>query len=154
MKHATAWATSLCLVAAPLLAKDKADMTDTHSEIIAAVQAMTTAFQDKDFDRVLDSYESEATVVFDPSAPVSDRNELKQAFARFAAVDPQFFYGGHQVFVGGDIAMHIAPWTMTGTLPDGQTMTDNGLSIAIFRKQPDGGWKMVIDNPYGADLLK
>ena len=57
-------------------------------------------------------------------------------------------------FLGGDLAMHIAPWTMKGATPDGSIIEDNGLSIAIFRRQSDGGWKMVIDNPFGADLLE
>lgn len=75
-------------------------------------------------------------------------------FAGMAAANPEFVYAGHDVIVSGDIAMHIAPWEMTATTPDGQEIAQSGLSVAVLRKQADGGWKMVIDNPHGGQLLK
>ena len=67
---------------------------------------------------------------------------------------PVFEYAGHEVFVSGDLAIHIAPWKMTGELPDGQEIGDTGLSIAVLRRQANGEWRIVIDNPYGAHLLE
>ena len=88
-------------------------------------------------------------VVFEPGAPASGKETLRAAFTQFAAANPAFTFGGHQVVMAGDIAVHIAPWDMTGTLPDGQVISDSGLSVAVMRRQSDGSWKMVIDNPYG-----
>jgi len=91
----------------------------------------------------------------EPEAPVSDAAQLEQMFAGMAAMGPEFTYpAGHEVIVSGDIAVHIAPWTMTAQSPDGQTVEQSGLSVAVLRKQPDGGWKMVIDNPHGGRLLE
>lgn len=70
------------------------------------------------------------------------------------ALNPTFEYSGHEVYVADDIAIHIAPWTMTGQTPDGETIADNGLSVAVLRCQANGKWLMVIDNPYGARLLE
>lgn len=56
-------------------------------------------------------------------------------------------------FAAGDTAVHFAPWSMQGTDPAGNPVAGNGLSVAILKRQPDGGWKMVIDNPYGDRLL-
>jgi ketosteroid isomerase-like protein len=42
---------------------------------------------------------------------------------------------------------------MTGKSPDGQEIKQSGLSVAVLRRQADGGWKMVIDNPHGGRLL-
>ena len=60
---------------------------------------------------------------------------------------------GHEVIVNGDIAIHIAPWSMTGRTPDGQDLAQSGLSVAVMRRQADGSWRMVIDNPHGGRLL-
>jgi len=38
---------------------------------------------------------------------------------------------------------------MVGTLPDGSKIEQNGLSVATLRKQPDGSWLMIQDNPHG-----
>ena len=53
----------------------------------------------------------------------------------------------------GDIAVHIAPWTMSGTAPDGTPIVDSGLSVATLRRQVDDSWKIMLDNPFGARLI-
>ncbi len=70
-----------------------------------------------------------------------------------AAANPKFEFGQNEVIVTGDIAVHSMPWSMTGTAPDGTKVEQGGLSIAVLRRQPDGNWLMVIDNPHGQRLL-
>jgi ketosteroid isomerase-like protein len=43
---------------------------------------------------------------------------------------------------------------MDATLPDGTKIQNGGLSVIVLRKQPDGNWLMVIDNPFGGQSLK
>lgn len=40
-----------------------------------------------------------------------------------------------------DLAYEFGPYSLTATLPDGSSMTDQGSHIDIFRKQPDGTWR-------------
>jgi ketosteroid isomerase-like protein len=68
-------------------------------------------------------------------------------------MNPIFTYSGHEVYISGDIATHIAPWTMVGEMPDGSKIEQSGLSIAVLRKQADGNWLMIQDNPNGAFLM-
>ena len=129
-------------------------MTKDQHNVPAAIHHMTSSFQAGDIAQVMASYEEPATVVFEPDAPVSDASALEQMFTGMSAVNPVFDYAaGHEVIVNGDIALHIAPWTMSGQSPDGQAISQSGLSVAVLRKQTDGGWKMVIDNPHGGRLL-
>jgi hypothetical protein len=43
---------------------------------------------------------------------------------------------------------------MTGTAPDGSAIEQGGLSVALLRRQPDGRWLMVVDDPFGDELLR
>jgi uncharacterized protein (TIGR02246 family) len=117
------------------------------------VESMTSAFMEGDIDRVMDAYEPGAVVVGDPGAPIRGDAPLRAMFSAFAAVRPVFVYGGHEMIVAGDIALHIAPWTMTGKAPDGAPVEGRGLSVAVMRRGADGQWRMIIDNPHGARLL-
>lgn len=128
-------------------------MTEDEKNVLSAVINMTNAFHAGDIEGVMNSYEDGATVVFEPEKPVSDVNVLTQMFEGAFTMKPQFDYSGHEVFVSGDIAVHFAPWTMSATAPDGEAVTQTGLSVAILRKQSDGSWKMVIDNPHGQNLM-
>ncbi len=153
MKHAFAWLTALALAIPQISTAESQTMSQDQEDVLNAIQTMTSNFQGNDIAGVMASYETEATVVFEPGSPVSDAEQLEQMFAGMATVKPVFEYAGHEVIVNGDIAMHIAPWSMTGITLDGQELEQSGLSIAVLRRQPDGSWKMVIDNPHGGRLL-
>lgn len=155
MKHTFVWLMALALTMPQLSNAEGQIMTQDQENALATIAAMTTAFQTNDIAGVMASYENEATVVFEPDAPISDAAQLEQMFSGMASVNPVFEYSnGHEVIVNGDIAMHIAPWSMTGQTPDGQAIAQSGLSVAILRRQRDGSWKMVIDNPHGGRLLE
>jgi ketosteroid isomerase-like protein len=156
MKHAFAWPMALALTTAFLTTNLHAEgnkMTRDQTDVQNAIEAMTSAFQRGEIDQVMSQYEVEATVVFEPAAPMSDRDAITEMFTGMAAINPTFTYSGHEVIVNGDIAIHTAPWVMEGKMPDGQVIKQSGLSVAVLRKQADGKWLMVIDNPHGSRLL-
>ena len=125
----------------------------TNADVIAAVEGMTDAFHRADLDGVLAAYADGAVVAFEPGKPVSDEAALRAGFRMFFGFNPRFTYGGHEVLVAGDLALHFAPWTMNGTGPDGRPLRQSGLSVALLRRGSDGAWRLVIDNPHGDRLL-
>jgi len=56
-----------------------------------------------------------------------------------------------KVFQTGGIALTHSDWTLTGTAPDGSTVNMGGKSADVMRRQPDGTWLLIIDNPFGSD---
>jgi ketosteroid isomerase-like protein len=59
----------------------------------------------------------------------------------------------HKVVAGGDIALSMDTWTLTGTGPDGQPVSMEGTAVEVLRQQSDGRWLYVIDNPWGTGIL-
>ncbi len=133
---------------------EKQAFDPTQLEVLQAVQKMTDAFHQKDIKGVMNSYEPDALVVFDPQNPIQDAGLLKEKFIQSFGISPRFEYSGHEVFVNGNIGIHLAPWTMTATAPDGTAIQQTGLSIAVLRRQEDGKWLMVFDDPHGQFLLE
>jgi uncharacterized protein (TIGR02246 family) len=124
-----------------------------QQKVYNVIVAMTDAFVKKDIDGVLATYENSAIVMFEPQKPVTGKDNLRMAFTQFVTMNPTFTYSGHEVYISGDIATHIAPWKMVAQLPDGTKMEQSGLSIAVLRKQADGNWLMIQDNPNGQFLM-
>lgn len=147
-------AAALCVsVATPTLSAEGKDMTQDQQDVLNAITSMTDAFHSSDIENVMASYEAQATVAFEPGTPVSDDALLRAGFEGFFGLNPKFVYSGHEVIVSGDTALHIAPWDMTGTAPDGAAIGMSGLSVAVLHRQSNGDWKMVIDNPFGSHLM-
>jgi uncharacterized protein (TIGR02246 family) len=126
----------------------------TQTRVLSAIETMVEAFHRGDIDGILRAYEPAAVVVGEPGAPAQGEGPLREMFAGFVAAQARFTFDGHEVLVAGDVALHLAPWKMSGVAPDGSQISGAGLSIAVLRRQGDGSWLMVIDNPYGDHLLQ
>lgn len=135
-------------------AGDIQKMNQTQQDVYSTIKNMTDAFHKGDIKRVMNSYEKQATVVFEPNNPATDMGHIRHMFEGAFQVNPTFTYSGHDVIVTGNIALHIAPWHMKGKTPDGAEIAQSGLSVAVLRKQTDGTWRMVIDNPHGQILMQ
>lgn len=129
--------------------KMETNFNQQQKEVYSTIEKMVTAFESKDIDGVLSTYEKNAIVMFEPGKPITGHEALRQAFTQFVNFNPKYTFFSHEVYISGDIATHIAPWKMVGTLPDGNKIEQNGLSVAILRKQTDGSWLMIQDNPHG-----
>lgn len=123
------------------------------AEILSTIAAMTNAFHNGDIDGIMRTYEPGAVVVGEPGVPISGTPALRAMFADFIAAQAHFTFLDHEVIQAEDIAVHLTPWRMTGVAPDGAALAASGLSVAVLRRQPDGRWLMIIDNPYGDALL-
>ncbi len=123
-------------------------MTD-EARVLSTINTMTAAFAAGDIDTVMTTYAPEAVVVGEPGQPATGETALRAMFAAFVNSGVAFTYGDHEVVVAGDTALHLMKWSAPG--PDGEEMT--ALSVAVLRRQPDGGWKMVIDHPFGDGVM-
>jgi ketosteroid isomerase-like protein len=126
---------------------------DQKAKILSTIDAMTDAFHQGHIDGIMRTYEPGAVVVGEPGAPISGTPALRAMFAGFIAAKAHFTFLGHEVIQAADLALHLTPWRMTGVAPDGTALAASGLSVAVLRRQQDGNWLMVIDNPYGDALL-
>ncbi len=140
-------------VAAFAACSDQDPATARPEDVLATIGKMTQSLAKGDLEGVMSTYEEPAVVMFEPGVPVADRAAIRTAFQELIAISPQMEFGEHEVFIAGDIALHLTPWNMRGTAPDGSVVESGGLSVAVLRRQADGGWLMVIDNPHGGRTL-
>ena len=51
------------------------------------------------------------------------------------------------------LALLVTRWTLEGTTPAGENASVERTASMALRKQEGEGWKVCIDNPYGAEVL-
>ena len=56
-----------------------------------------------------------------------------------------------KVLFAGDTALVANRWSLEGTGIDGEPLRMGGTSADVVRRQPDGSWRIAIDDPWGAD---
>lgn len=103
-----------------------------------------------DLDALLALYETNPTVA-EPDGGVAAG--LPAATAHLEALLERRPHFDHVVttkqFQADDIALLCSDWTASGTAPDGTPMQMAGRGTEVARRQLDGTWRMVIDNPWG-----
>src|SRR6266702_4244236 len=77
----------------------------------------------------------------------------RQALTGFIALKPTLTMEARELVQTGDLALYLSRWNLCGTGPDGKEVRMNGSSTDVLRRQSDGRWLIVIDNPWGIALL-
>lgn len=84
-----------------------------------------------------------------PDALLHGHAAVRRALERFVALAPNMTGDIQKVIEAGDTALVINRWQLDGTAPDGNPVRLAGLSADVMRRQPDGSWRVLIDDPWG-----
>jgi ketosteroid isomerase-like protein len=105
-------------------------------------------FADRDLDGLMSLYEDDA-VFPTPRSTATGLDQIRQTLQAYLDSGATLVFGEPLVFPAGDLALIHTAWTMH--LPDGSS--SEGATAEVVRRQADGTWKYVIDNPDGTALL-
>jgi uncharacterized protein (TIGR02246 family) len=117
------------------------------------VAQLVTAMNKCDLEMALGLFEPGATFVVKPGIVVHGTSGIRQALAGFMALKPTLAIDAQQIVEAGDVAQYCARWTIRGTDPAGNAMHLNGRSSSILRRQLNGTWLFLLDNPWGTDIV-
>jgi ketosteroid isomerase-like protein len=123
------------------------------SQPIDTVNRLVRAVNQRDPDAAVALYEPEAVLVVQPGRLARGPIQLREALAGFAALTPTLESEAQHVIEAGDLALYLGRWTLRGTDPVGQPVIMGGESTDILRRQPDGQWRIAVDNPWGFRVL-
>jgi len=105
-------------------------------------------------DGLVNLYEPDAVFVGRQGNPISGRDEIRELYRGLLAITSDFrIHPSIATVYAGDIALDIGDWAYAGKAPDGSEVSDGGRSYVVVRRQSDGTWKIVIDNPYSYGAL-
>ena len=109
------------------------------------------AFSAHDLEAVMALYEPEATLLPQPGQVATGTEAIREALSHFLTLKLRFDSEFKQAFQTGDIALLFSDWTLAATDPDGNAVELAGRTTDVARRQADGSWLFVIDDPYGTE---
>jgi uncharacterized protein (TIGR02246 family) len=107
------------------------------------------ALAKSDLDTLVEIYEPDAVLVPEAGKVIEGIDGIRSHLEEMLAMTPRLQSETTVTVRSGDIAMLRAKWTMLVPAPEGEIEL-TGESTEVVRRQPDGTWKCVIDNPYSA----
>jgi uncharacterized protein (TIGR02246 family) len=123
-----------------------AQLKDVHPEF-------EKAFSSGDLDALVAMYEPGAMLASQPGAVASGRDAIRAAYQSFLVNRPKIRVETLGILESAEgIALLHGRWVMTATLPDGSELRNEGRNSEVLRRQADGGWLFLIDNPFTPPL--
>jgi uncharacterized protein (TIGR02246 family) len=104
------------------------------------------AFNGQKLEALVALYEPDAVLVV-AGAPVQGTEAIREAYRGFLATRPTIDVTTLAVNRTGDLAMLHGKWVLRETNPKGDVIQREGRNTETVRRQPDGRWLFVIDNP-------
>ena len=120
-------------------------MSNAPSTLHAAFEA---AFNSGDADAVTALYEPGAVLMSRPGL-LSGLDAIRESYRGILAVKPEIHVETLGMLETGEgIALLHGRWTKKGIGEDGAEIRSEGRSTEVVRRQADGRWLFLIDNPF------
>jgi uncharacterized protein (TIGR02246 family) len=100
-------------------------------------------------DTLMPLYEPEAAFATQPGSLAHGFPGVREALAGFIAMKGKLDLKVTRVLEASDLALVTTVWSFAGTGPDGEPVKLAAKSADVLRRQADGSWRFVIDNPWG-----
>ena len=100
---------------------------------------------------IVDGINTEAAFASQPGSLAHGPAGVRESLAGFVAMKGTLDLKVTRVLQAGGLAFVAGEWSFTGTGPDGKPVALTGHNGDVLRRQADGSWRFVIDNPWGTD---
>lgn len=99
-----------------------------------------------DLDGIVSLYEEGAAMPNNEGTTVTGLAAIRENMSAFVAMEAKLTFEPATVHQAGDIALVHAKWSAKGNGPDGP-IEFAGVTSEIVRRQPDGTWLYLVDDP-------
>ena len=102
-----------------------------------------------DLESLLPLYEGDAAFADQPGSLAHGAHGVREALTGFISMNGKLDLEVTRVLEVDDLALVIGEWSFDGTGPDGERVRLAAQNADVLRRQVDGTWRFVIDNPWG-----
>jgi uncharacterized protein (TIGR02246 family) len=122
--------------------------TQTPEQVLkAVVEGINTG----NMEMLLQLYEPDAAFATRPGTLAHGLAGICEALDGFVALNGKLDLKVNRVLQVSDLALVVGDWSFSGTGPDGEPVKLAANNADVLRRQSDGSWRFVIDNPWGTD---
>ncbi len=115
------------------------------------LESIVTGINSGDLDSLMPLYESEAAFVPEPGSLAHGASGIGESLNGFISMNGELDLEVTRVLEVDDLALVVGVWSFNGTGPDGEPVQLAARNADVLRRQSDGSWRFVIDNPWGTD---
>jgi len=120
----------------------------TPEEVLASI---VDGINTGDLEALMRLYEPDAAFAAQPGILAAGLSGVRESLRAFTAMKGTLDLKVTRVLEASDLALVVGTWSFAGTGPEGEPVTLTGHNADVLRRQSDGSWRFVIDNPWGTN---
>jgi uncharacterized protein (TIGR02246 family) len=113
------------------------------------LQSIVDGINSGNLDALMPLYEPRAAFATQPGNLARGLSAVRESLAAFTAMKGTLDLKVTRVLEADGVALVVGVWSFVGTGPDGETVNLTSQNADVLRRQSDGSWRFVIDNPWG-----
>ena len=129
-------------------------MTAHAASPLQAVELLDEAFNAGDLESVMSLYEPGAVVVADPQNTLRGAAAFREFFENALRSGSTAKQLQTHVIEADGIALFLSRWKLISPGGASESTERTFTATSVFRRQSDGTWKALIDNPLGPLVLE
>ncbi len=129
------------------LTVERGPSTATPEQVL---ESIVTGINSGNLESLMPLYESDAAFATAPGSLAHGAPGVREALTGFISMNGELDLDVTRVLEVDDLALVIGVWSFTGTR-DGEPVHLSARNADVLRRQADGTWRFVIDNPWGTD---
>jgi uncharacterized protein (TIGR02246 family) len=118
---------------------------------VQVLESIVAGINAGNLDSLMALYENEAAFATQPGSLAPGAHGIREALNGFISMNGTLDLDVTRVLEVDDLALVIGVWSFDGTGPDGESVRLEAKNADVLRRQTDGTWRFVIDNPWGTD---
>jgi uncharacterized protein (TIGR02246 family) len=130
------------------MATQTSSFTDTPEQVLATI---VEGINSGNLEMLLDLYEPAAAFAQQPGRLAHGLSGVCESLDGFIGMQGKLDLKVARVLEVDDLALVVGEWSFSGTAPDGEPVTLAAKNADVLRRQADGSWRFVIDNPWGTE---
>jgi len=123
----------------------------TTSTPRGVLEAIVAGINSGDVESLMPLYEDGAAFATTPGSLAHGRPGVRDALTGFVLLNGTLDLETSRVLEVDDLALVIGEWSFDGIGVRGEPVRLAARNADVLRRQADGTWRFVIDNPWGTD---
>jgi ketosteroid isomerase-like protein len=115
---------------------------------VQVLESIVSGINSGDLESLMPLYERDAEFATQPGSLTTG---VREALNGFISMNGTLDLEVTRVLEVDDLALVVGVWSFDGTGPDGKPVRLAAKNADVLRRQTDGTWRFVIDNPWGTD---